>query len=159
MKECAIAAGFGTEANVFGETEPTAAIFSTFVNHSDEIYENKLVVQELPINVMMLDMGAGTSDVTIFKLKVDKNNKFFVGYENQIITYPSVDNTYLCGGREIDKLLSEYVMNYVRNAVKPEYASLTSIIEKQSLREVKTGKKAVSPLLCHATRHRVNRDS
>jgi molecular chaperone DnaK (HSP70) len=148
MKECAIAAGFGTEANVFGETEPTAAIFSTFVNHSEEINENKIVVQERPINVMMLDMGAGTSDVTIFKFKVDKNNKFFVGYENQIITYPTVDNTYLCGGREIDKLLSEYVMNYVRNAVKPEYASLTSIIEKTVVEGSKDWKESsISPAL------------
>lgn len=121
METCAIDAGFGTERTVFGETEPTAAIYATFENHHDELKANRLVVQDRPLNIMMLDMGAGTSDVTIFKFKVDTDNKFHIGYDKQIITYPSVDNAYLCGGREIDILLAEYLMKYVRNAIKPEF--------------------------------------
>lgn len=140
MKSCAIEAGFGTESNVFGETEPTAAIFATFENHHDQIKEQRLVVQEQPINVMMIDMGAGTSDVTIFKFKVDKNNKFFVGFDEQIITYPTVDNSYLCGGREIDELLLKYVMQYVSAAIKPEFKTMTGQIESTMRNAVKTWK-------------------
>ena len=148
MEGCAIKAGFGNENTVFGETEPTAAIYATFENRQEELKANRIVVQEQPLNVMMLDMGAGTSDITIFKFKVDNNNKFFIGYDNQIITYPSVDNTYLCGGREIDKLLTEYLMNFVHRAIRPEKNNSIQQIELSIEGGVKEWKETnVSPKL------------
>ena len=114
MKQCVIDAGFGTADNVFGETEPTAAIYATFTNHEDTLKEHRLVSQEIPINVMMLDMGAGTSDVTIFRFMADKQNKFHIGLDGKIISHPAVDNAYLCGGREVDKILCDYNLNYLK---------------------------------------------
>ncbi|MBP5189715.1 MAG: hypothetical protein J6031_02225 [Bacteroidales bacterium] len=114
MKQSVIDAGFGTSGAVFGETEPTAAIYASFTNHEATLKEQRLVSQDIPINVMMLDMGAGTSDVTVFRFMADKENKFHIGHNGKIITHPAVDNTYLCGGREIDRLLSEYNLNYLK---------------------------------------------
>jgi molecular chaperone DnaK (HSP70) len=114
MKQSVVDAGFGTADTVFGETEPTAAIYATFTNHEAMLKEQQLVAQEIPINVMMLDMGAGTSDVTIFRFMADKQNKFHIGHDGKIISHPAVDNAYLCGGREIDRLLCDYNLNYLR---------------------------------------------
>lgn len=117
MKQCAIDAGFGDEYSVFGEAEPTAAIYAALTDNEEKIKEDELIVQTKPINVLMLDMGAGTSDVTIFKFLADQNNKFFIGYEGQIITHPAIDNAYLCGGREVDELLREYNQNYLEKVL------------------------------------------
>lgn len=117
MKQSVIDAGFGTTDNVFGETEPTAAIYATFTNHADALKQHRLVTQDVPINVMMLDMGAGTSDVTIFRFLADRQNQFHIGVDGKIISHPAVDNRYLCGGREVDKMLCEYNMDYMRSIV------------------------------------------
>lgn len=117
MKQSVIDAGFGTEATVFGETEPTAAIYATFTNHEEALKEHRLVSQGIPLNVMMLDMGAGTSDVTIFRFMADRQNKFHIGLDGKIISHPAVDNAYLCGGREIDRLLSEYNYEYLKSII------------------------------------------
>lgn len=114
MKQCVIDAGFGTTDNVFGETEPTAAIYATFTNHENVLKEQRLVSQNVPINVMMLDMGAGTSDVTIFRFMADNNNKFHIGVDGKIISHPAVDNAYLCGGREVDRMLCDYNLDYLK---------------------------------------------
>ena len=147
MKQCAIDAGFGTSANVYGETEPTAAIFASLINHS-ELKSHRLIMQNKPINVMMLDMGAGTSDITIFKFKVDGENICHIGYNNQIINYPTADNSYLCGGREIDTLLTDYVMKYARKAVDGAFAPKVGLIEKITRQGIKSWKETnLSPSL------------
>ena len=117
MKQCAIDAGFGDEYSVFGEAEPTAAIYAALTDNEEKIKKDGLIVQTKPINVLMLDMGAGTSDVTIFKFMADQNNKLFIGYEGQIITHPAIDNAYLCGGREVDELLRKYNQNYLEKVL------------------------------------------
>lgn len=148
MKNCVVEAGFGDENTVFGETEPTAAVYAAFENHSTQLKQQRLIVQNEPLNVMMLDMGAGTSDIAIFKFKVDNENNFSIGYNNQIVTYPSVNNRSLCGGREIDALLSKYLMDYVRGAIKTEYSGFTNQIEKSISQSVKIWKEAnISPKL------------
>ena len=114
MKQSVVDAGFGTVETVFGETEPTAAIYATFTNHAEVLREHRLVSQDIPINVMMLDMGAGTSDVTIFRFMADKENKFHIGLDGKIISHPAIDNAYLCGGREVDRMLAAYNVEYLK---------------------------------------------
>ena len=114
MKQCAIDAGFGNAYSVFGETEPTAAIYAALTHYEEMIYESGVIAQNRPINVLMLDMGAGTSDITIFKLLVDSNNRFSIGHDGQIISHPAIDNAYLCGGREIDEVLADYNESYLQ---------------------------------------------
>lgn len=109
MKQCAEDAGF---TNVSGESEPTAAIYASFANRLEELQKEHIVIVNQPISVMMLDMGAGTSDIAIFKFKIDNSNKMII---DNLTTYPTIDNAYLCGGREIDKLLSEHLCNYVKS--------------------------------------------
>ena len=112
MKQCAMEAGFGNENNVFGENEPTAAIFAAIAANMENLQREHIIIRNRPVNVMMLDMGAGTSDIAIFKFKIDDNNKPVI---NELITYPAIDNVYFCGGSEVDRLLADYLIEYVRN--------------------------------------------
>lgn len=113
MKECAVKAGFGVSDNVLGESEPTAAIYSSLLFHSEELQNEKILIKNQPLNVMMIDMGAGTSDIAIFKFKIDSNNNPSI---DEIITYPTVDNVYLCGGREIDTCLEKHLCDFVQQS-------------------------------------------
>jgi molecular chaperone DnaK (HSP70) len=112
MKQSAMEAGFGTESNVFGESEPTAAIYASLAFHLEELQRERILIRNQPIHVMMLDMGAGTSDIAIFKFKVNNDNKPVI---DELITYPTIDNVYLCGGREIDRMLADHLCNYIKS--------------------------------------------
>jgi molecular chaperone DnaK (HSP70) len=115
MKQCAIDAGFGTEDKVFGLDEPTAAIYASLAENLEDLQKEHIIVRDKPVNVMMLDMGAGTSDIVIFKLRIGSDNKPVMDI---ITTYPMIDNDYLCGGREVDKLLAEDLINYLKKISK-----------------------------------------
>jgi len=112
MKKCAINAGFGTEETVFGESEPTAAIYASILFHIEELQSKHILLKNQPVNIMMLDMGAGTTDIAIFKLKIDPSNKPVI---DELITYPTIDNAYLCGGREIDAIIAETLCGYIKS--------------------------------------------
>jgi molecular chaperone DnaK (HSP70) len=135
MKQCAIKAGFGTESNVFGESEPTAAIYASVAAHLDDLQKEHIIISNRPVNVMMLDMGAGTSDIAIFKFKINDQNKPVI---DEIITYPTADNVYLCGGREIDKFLTDYLTEYVKKLSKNN--EIPNAIVKAIKDEVKSWK-------------------
>jgi len=115
MKQCAVAAGFGAENTVHGETEPTAAVFSTLSTGLKALQDERVIVADQPINVMMLDMGAGTSDIAIFKFKIDSDGSPSI---DRLVTYPTIDHTYLCGGREIDGLLEAALNRYLLGIAK-----------------------------------------
>lgn len=108
MKQAVGKAGFG--GNVYGINEPKAATYNIMHRHLPDLQKSKLLTDGKPLNVFMLDMGAGTTDIVIFRLCIDKNQKIEI---DQLLSYPSVDNPFLCGGREIDDILSQYVLNYI----------------------------------------------
>ena len=116
MKHCASEAGFGTvDKNVFGEVEPTAAIYAALTLHEEELNKSGILSQNRPLNVMMLDLGAGTSDITIFRLLIDSDNKIHIGKDGQILSFPTIDSPFLCGGREIDDILQHYNETYLQD--------------------------------------------
>lgn len=70
------------------------------------------------VNVLVLDMGAGTTDLSIFKLELTKCSQFKAF---DVLSYPPADSDLWCGGGEIDKcLLKEVMCRGVK--VKPERA-------------------------------------
>ena len=52
--------------------------------------------------MMVLDMGAGTTDISIFKLKATEYGGLKVF---DLVSFPSADNEIWCGGKEIDEIL------------------------------------------------------
>jgi len=119
MKQCAIEAGFGTNDNVIGVDEPTAAVLASLSENLSELQAKNVLLPDKPANVIMIDMGAGTTDIAIFKMKVsatgdDKRPSIY-----DVVTYPVITCDYLCGGREIDDILNDWVRNYIASIRQP----------------------------------------
>ena len=109
MEEAVRKAGFS--GNIQGKKEPEAAVVNHLHEYSNKIKGSGMLILNESINVLMLDMGAGTSDIVIFSLRINEQGKTII--EKQL-PYPTVENPYLCGGSEIDVLLSEYVKDYLK---------------------------------------------
>lgn len=144
MLECAIAAGFGTSDNVFGLDEPTAAAVASFHEKEEELKMAGLYFADVTYKAMMVDMGAGTTDIVLFEYRIE-DGKLHI---NNPVTYPTAESTLLCGGKEIDNLLLDYCINYSRSI--PLDGNVPKGILAKSEIEIKSWKEeAVSEGLHH----------
>lgn len=103
-------AGFKPQ-NIIRKNEPTAAMFNMLHNHKRSLIESKLLQVDKPLHVFMLDMGAGTTDITIFRFIVKADSGYLLDH---LLPYPPRDNPCLCGGREIDQLICDYIHQYCK---------------------------------------------
>lgn len=87
--------------------EPTAAIQCLLGREAQVLMEQGILRPGVKSNVMLLDMGAGTSDIVMFQLLVTDDGTGHVKLESikNPHTFPQIDKPYLCGGTEIDSLL------------------------------------------------------
>jgi len=108
MEDIIKRAGFNPQ-NTIRRNEPTAAIFNMLHNHKRSLIESKLLKVGKPLHIFMLDMGAGTTDIAIFRFLVEPDGGYVLDH---MLPYPPVDNPCLCGGREIDQLISDYIRKY-----------------------------------------------
>jgi len=118
MKKCAEDAGF---KNVEGVFEPTAAVYASMSECSGKLQDQHILLINKPVNILMLDMGAGTTDIAIFKFKIDADNRF-IGDEEKTVTWPAPGN-YNCGGKEIDKDLTNELRKYIAKISKDKKVS------------------------------------
>lgn len=119
--------------NVSGLDEPTAAIHTVLVQESD-----KLILNGYSSYVLMIDMGAGTTDLVLFRYAPLLDNPIRI-----INVWPNVESSSLCGGREIDEVLCEYVKAYLVNCGLPN----TKNFKEKYLDKCKAWKEAnVSPV-------------
>lgn len=104
MVQVAKEAGF---QNVSGLDEPTAALYAVMVQESKRLVDQRILTPDKPSYVLMIDMGAGTTDLALCQ--------YTPGGRNRIIdTWPPADSKVLFGGREMDELLLQYVADYLR---------------------------------------------
>lgn len=137
MVEIAGKAGF---KNVSGYDEPTAAIHTVMVQEIDRIQSNRLLLPGESAYILMIDMGAGTTDLALCKYTLDENTKLEIP-----VTWPTADKETLLGGREIDNKLCDYTKHYLQRGGMQKLDSFESA---QNLRNIKTWKEAVvSPAL------------
>lgn len=144
MKEAAKEAGFGNaQSEVEGENEPCAAIRSALVCLPKET--NGFIALDRPFNALLLDMGAGTSDITIAKCVINNDNHSSPGInvgipgENgnyQILSYPPIDNPSLCGGREIDELLQNHIEHLLLQVLEACDTPITENTRKRLVNKV-----------------------
>lgn len=147
MKHCASEAGFGiVDVNVFGEVEPTAAIYAALTLHEEDLIESGILTQNHPLNVMMLDLGAGTSDITIFRLLIDSENNIHIGHNGEILSHPAIDSPFLCGGREIDDILTAYNEEYLKDIAALD-GNLDGYLEENRVATKSWKENVVSPKL------------
>lgn len=100
MQKMVQEAGF---VNVQILDEPTAAINSVLYQYKDQLWDNQLLSMGEAANVLMIDMGAGTTDLVVCR--------FILGDQKpveRLLSWPPADSEDYFGGREIDGRLTEH---------------------------------------------------
>lgn len=101
MINIASRAGF---KNVKGLDEPTAAIHAVMVLESEKL----LLENHDSSDILMIDMGAGTTDLVLCHYTPFKEKQIEI-----LNTWPKADSRCLFGGREIDEALCDYIKAYL----------------------------------------------
>ena len=110
MKEAYVEAGFvSSETDIVVKNEAQAASVWTIRNKFNDLTKRGLLRQDQPVRVMMVDMGAGTTDITIFKLVFPSAESIEI---DEALSYPPANTKWLCGGREIDMALYDFVQQH-----------------------------------------------
>lgn len=119
MKRVIADAGFGmcTGVSIVGKTEPVAAAIELMRIHTPHLVSTRTLKVGSPLNVMMLDMGAGTSDLFLFQMTVSPDGEIIIP-EDKIAQYPVSEQPYNCGGREIDEKISKEILDYLSKGMK-----------------------------------------
>lgn len=126
MKQLVETAGFCKQSNIALKDEPTAAVLSVIHEKNEDLKKAGMLFEGKEYKAMMIDMGAGTTDIVLCTYKVS-DKKLNV---DNIFTYPSIKNPSSCGGREIDEaIISEVEMFVSKMQAKPS-ASGEKVISK-----------------------------
>ena len=129
--ECAKNAKF---TNVEGIDEASAAIYAAIPNNLENLQKEGILNSDKPVNVMMLDMGAGTSDIAIFNFKIGADKKLAIGSP---VTWPPKGKQN-CGGSEIEGYLAVEFESYIKKISKKD--EIKKNISKQIKGSVKEWK-------------------
>lgn len=109
MLEAAKEAGF---SNVEGVDEAQASIWSSLVQCENYLSEKEYIKEDEPANILLVDMGAGTTDIVICRYTYGENA------ENEIIsTWPKTAEINF-GGSEVDKILMDYIFSKMPDEIK-----------------------------------------
>lgn len=119
MKRIVADSGFGmcTGVSIVGKTEPVAAAIELMRIHTPHLVGTGILRANSPLNVMMLDMGAGTSDLFLFQMSVASDGEIVIP-EDKIAQYPVSEQPYNCGGREIDAKISKEILDYLSKGMQ-----------------------------------------
>lgn len=126
MKQSVASAGFCKEENIALKDEPTAAILAVIHERKNDLVRSGLLFEGKKYKTMMIDMGAGTTDIVLCSYIV-RNKKLEI---DDIFTYPSINTPGLCGGREIDKAIISEAELFVNQMQKTPSASGQKVIKK-----------------------------
>jgi hypothetical protein len=129
--EAAHMAGF---KNVDGIDEPTAAIHAFLTLNLRKLQELKLINKNQEYTFMIIDMGAGTTDLAICKHDTGSNKTSILS------VWPSADYCDYFGGSEVDSLIYNYFMNHIKQNI-----GNIPFSEKDYIRECKTWKDYTLP--------------
>ena len=109
MLEAATEAGF---KNVRGMDEATAAVSTVLCHNAGK----DLIRADRPGYLLLVDMGAGTTDLVVCKYQPDDQGKVKVELVNN---WPRDINEPCFGGREVDRMLEGYVEAYLSKEPNP----------------------------------------
>lgn len=143
MKQSVVAAGFCKEENVALKDEPTAAILAVIHEKNAELNQAGMLYEGQKHKAMMIDMGAGTTDIVLCSYKVS-DGKLVI---DDIFTYPSINTPGLCGGREIDSSIISEAESFVNRMQKKPTASGQNVIKKLRRRVKKWKEVTISSVL------------
>lgn len=114
MAEAAKRAGF---PNVSVMDEPSAALYATLTQNMNDVNAKGLLRAGEPGYMLLIDMGAGTTDLAVCRYAVDAGAGEVIRADqikNEIVsTWPESADAPTFGGREVDRLLEGYLTDYM----------------------------------------------
>lgn len=99
MINAAEKAGF---PDVRGLDEAQAAIHAVTIQSTNYLVNRRLLTKGVPATILLIDMGAGTTDLVLCRYTFDDEHK------NEILSTWPKDGRILFGGKEIDILLQDF---------------------------------------------------
>ncbi|KWW25098.1 MAG: Uncharacterized protein F082_1144 [bacterium F082] len=88
--------------------EPLAISSYSLRTYQEELRKLQILEYEKVYNVLICDMGGGTTDIVLCKLIVAKDGKISI---IESATYPEEGSQFMLGGSEIDLILSNYIQS------------------------------------------------
>ena len=126
--------------NVKGLDEPTAAVICILKAKQKELEKSGLLCRETPLNAMVLDMGAGTTDLAFITVTVDGQ-----GLHTTLRgIWPEAGSPYIYGGGQMDARLEEMLEEWVKGC---GISTAKSMVAGQRCAIKRWKENAVSPLL------------
>lgn len=110
MIQAASKAGF---QNVYAVDEAIAVMkycITTDAEKMKEFRNHGIFEEGNPLNILFIDMGAGSTDSAIFKYTPKGR---CVGEAEVIAVYPSTGDTVTFGGGDIDEIITKYIQEYL----------------------------------------------
>lgn len=104
MEHIAREAGF---VNIHVLDEPTVAIHSVLYQCRDQFRDSQLLVTGEKANVLIIDMGAGTTDLVVCRFVLGEKKP-----AERLLSWPPAASDDYFGGREMDDILTEYCICY-----------------------------------------------
>lgn len=100
--------------NVKSMDEPTAALNAVLIQNTSRIIKAANIEEGKPFYIMMIDMGAGTTDFAVLKCYMQNADELSGSILSRIITTWPKSNEQSCfGGREVEEYLYKYLHKYL----------------------------------------------
>ena len=115
MEAVAVQAGF---PNVSSMDEPSAALYAVLCRKMDELIQQQLLTAGQSGYVLLVDMGAGTTDLAVCRYQISAEGALTAAdrIKTQIVaTWPPHTSSLTFGGREVDRILEDYLIDYLRS--------------------------------------------
>ena len=147
MKQSVVDAGFCKEEDIALKDEPTAAILAVIHEKSTELKQAGMLHERRKYKAMMVDMGAGTTDIVLCTYRVESGRLEI----DDIFTFPSINTPGLCGGREIDDAIISEAERFVNGMQKKPSTSGEKVVNKLRRRVKKWKELTISGVLRDST--------
>lgn len=147
MKQSVVDAGFCKEEDIALKDEPTAAILAVIHEKSTELKQAGMLHERRKYKAMMVDMGAGTTDIVLCTYRVE-NGRLEI---DDIFTFPSINTPGLCGGREIDDAIISEAERFVNGMQTKPSTSGEKVVNKLRRRVKKWKELTISGVLRDST--------
>ena len=125
MENTAREAGF---SNVTSMDEPTAALYAVLCRRMGELSRQQMLRYGETGYVLLIDMGAGTTDLAVCGYRINQSDESALTVEKiktiLVSTWPGDNSCLTFGGREVDRILEDYVVDYLQDCgFAPEMAA------------------------------------
>lgn len=147
MKQSVVDAGFCKEEDIALKDEPTAAILAVIHEKNVDLKKAGLLHERRKYKAMMVDMGAGTTDIVLCTYQVAKGRLEI----DDLFTYPSINTPGLCGGREIDDAIISEAERFVNGMQAKPSSSGEKVVSKLRRRVKKWKELTISGVLRDGT--------